>query len=230
MPNKMKHFAWRACNDGLPTMDYLLRCHIAHSALCNNCHTQNEDPLHAIWGCSKLESVRDSATFNPSTFPPPADFTDLLARFLQVQEDDIAELLICIASFLWNRRNALRLGKPTHPLHLVNALAGRFLQEIQSAQEWCPRIAQVSTHDHWCPPDDQVFKANFDGATFNSISAASLGVVIRDSHGEVIGNLSLQVPLPLLLSRLKPLPVVELSSSQWKLVFMMSYLKGIVRL
>ena len=125
VPNKVKHFAWRACNDGLPTMVSLLPRHVVQSALCNNCHTQNEDPRHAVWGYPELECVwRDSATFNPTAFPPPADFTDLLARFLQVQVDDRAELFICIAWFLWNRRNAIRLGKPSHPLHLIGSLAG----------------------------------------------------------------------------------------------------------
>ena len=139
---------------------------------------------------------RDSATFNPTAFPPPADFTDLLARFLQVQVDDRAELFICIAWFLWNRRNAIRLGKPSHLLHLIGSLAGRFLQEFQSAQERPPRTAQISPHNHWRPPDAQVFKANFDGATFNSFNAAGLGVVIRDNNSEDIGSLSMRISLP----------------------------------
>nr|POE86684.1 putative ribonuclease h protein [Quercus suber] len=35
--NKLKHFAWRACNDALPIMTYLVRRHIATTEVCSTC-------------------------------------------------------------------------------------------------------------------------------------------------------------------------------------------------
>ncbi|KAK7830719.1 hypothetical protein CFP56_027986 [Quercus suber] len=43
------------------------------------------------------------------------------------------------------------------------------------------------------PPN--YLKVNFDGATFKEIGKAGIGVVIRDSQGQVIASLSKQVDL-----------------------------------
>lgn len=49
---------------------------------------------------------------------------------------------------------------------------------------------------HWLPPDQQYYKVNFNGAIFKNIDAAGLGVVIRDSNGEVMEAMPQRVPLP----------------------------------
>ena len=55
---------------------------------------------------------------------------------------------------------------------------------------------QAATVHHCCPPPHARFKANFDGAIFQSSNEAGIGVVIRDHRGEIIGSLSLRIPLP----------------------------------
>ena len=46
------------------------------------------------------------------------------------------------------------------------------------------------------PPPISWCKANFDGAIFQELGAAGLGVVIRDHEGSVIGALSERIALP----------------------------------
>ena len=74
--NKVKHFVWRACNNALPTMDNLLRHHIALFATCNICKIQTEDTLHAIWGCQEVDVVRTNLCWAKQmvTFPTPPRF------------------------------------------------------------------------------------------------------------------------------------------------------------
>ena len=62
VPTKIKHFAWRACNRSLPTMVNLQRRHITALDTCEECKTQPEDELHALWSCSKLVEVWSSLT------------------------------------------------------------------------------------------------------------------------------------------------------------------------
>lgn len=50
--------------------------------------------------------------------------------------------------------------------------------------------------NRWCPPDQHCYKANYDGAIFKSTNTAGLGAVIRDSHGDILGAISIRVPLP----------------------------------
>ena len=57
VPNKVKHFAWRACNNALPTMANLAHKNISPSDVCKLCKIAPKDTLHALWACSKLEEV-----------------------------------------------------------------------------------------------------------------------------------------------------------------------------
>lgn len=48
----------------------------------------------------------------------------------------------------------------------------------------------------WAAPLHAPYKINFDGALFKDISAASLGVVICNSCGEIIGAMLEKIPIP----------------------------------
>ena len=54
VPNKVKTFMWRACNDSLPTMKQLVQKTIISSSICASCLYTPEDTLHALWGCANL--------------------------------------------------------------------------------------------------------------------------------------------------------------------------------
>lgn len=49
----------------------------------------------------------------------------------------------------------------------------------------------------WKPPDPSHFKSNFDVAVFEDLQEAGIGVVIRNSSGEVVASMFEKVPLPL---------------------------------
>ena len=49
---------------------------------------------------------------------------------------------------------------------------------------------------HWQPPAHQQYKINFDGALFKDENQAGIGVVIRDSKGQVMVSLAQRIPLP----------------------------------
>ena len=57
----------------------------------------------------------------------------------------------------------------------------------------------------WKPPSLGLFKINFDGATFESLNQAGIGVVIKDEHGLVIAALSQRIPLPSSVSMVEAL-------------------------
>ena len=46
------------------------------------------------------------------------------------------------------------------------------------------------------PPISPLYKINFDEARFSDLGAARLGVVIRDSSGQVVGALAERIPIP----------------------------------
>ena len=51
----------------------------------------------------------------------------------------------------------------------------------------------------WSPPDEGLYKINFDGAIFEDQACVGLGVVIRDLAGLNIGAFSQKIRLPSLV-------------------------------
>lgn len=48
----------------------------------------------------------------------------------------------------------------------------------------------------WSPPAEGGYKANFDAAFFENSELVGIGVVVRDSFGNVMGALSQKIPRP----------------------------------
>ena len=48
----------------------------------------------------------------------------------------------------------------------------------------------------WSCPPEGVFKVNFDATLFENNGSAGIGMVIRDSEGEIIAVLSQRTPIP----------------------------------
>nr|POE97331.1 hypothetical protein CFP56_49462 [Quercus suber] len=66
-------------------------------------------------------------------------------------------------------------------------------------------LSKTRPQHQWRPPDLHSFKANFDAAVFQATNTAGIGVIIRDSNGEVIGALSMPIPLSQSVAELEAL-------------------------
>lgn len=183
VPNKIKHFAWRACLESLPTMTNLQHRCIITLDTCEACQTQPEDTLLALWSCPKLEEVWNSLSWAHQTVnAQTARFQDLLDSFMQFDEGYRKEIFIITAWILWNRRNASRLGLPVQPLNRICPIAGSLLQEFLDAQDLTPATQEPFPTQQWCPLEAHIFKANFDAAVLKSDNLAGLGVVSPLEH------------------------------------------------
>ena len=60
-------------------------------------------------------------------------------------------------------------------------------------------------HHQWRPLDLHSYKANFDAAVFQATNTVGIGVIIRDSNGDVIGALFMPIPLSQLVAELEAL-------------------------
>ena len=49
---------------------------------------------------------------------------------------------------------------------------------------------------YWHPPQEGMYKANFDAALFDGLGMAGLGIVVRDSMGNIIAALSQKIRSP----------------------------------
>ena len=75
-------------------------------------------------------------------------------------------------------------------------MAGTLLQDFLATQ-----FEPLAIHDpiilqQWRPLENNSYKVNYDAATFRSTNSVGIGVIVRDYAGEVIGALSLPIPMP----------------------------------
>ena len=57
IPNKIKVFGWRACQEILPTRLNLVKRRIIHDSVCSNCTRFSESMIHALWDCKVAVDV-----------------------------------------------------------------------------------------------------------------------------------------------------------------------------
>ncbi|XP_065629271.1 uncharacterized protein LOC136067407 [Quercus suber] len=141
----------------------------------------------------------NASTTNPTNVKPNLKISYMWRRAvwrLKAVDEHMADYFIMMAWMLWNRRNLVRLNCPTQTLEYITSAAGNFLWDFLKVQEPVQVTRQAATVHHWCPPPHARFKANFDGAIFQSSNEAGIKVVIRNHRGEIISSLSLRIPLP----------------------------------
>ena len=177
-------------------MSNLFHRQITPSANRAHCQSLPEDPLHAFWLCKEVECVWHPCTWaSQSVSSPPENFCDLLNYFLRFDDDFRKEIFVIAAWFLWNRSNALHFRQTAQPLANILSMAGHVLQEFLAAQDPKPPVSRPHPLIQWRPPDQNVYKSNFDAAVFKTGNSAGIGVIARDWRGEAIGALSLSIPL-----------------------------------
>ena len=116
-------------------------------------------------------------------------------RFLQVQDDYRKEIFAISIWLIWNRRNASHFGRPSQSLESVNIRAGALLQEFIAIHEGDLSLPESAVVHQWRPPEQGIYKVNFDATIFKASNSAGVGVIILDWGGQAIGALSMSMPL-----------------------------------
>jgi hypothetical protein len=56
VPNVLKVFMWRECNNVLPTKVNLMKRKIVEDPLCPICGLEGETTGHILWGCQVIDT------------------------------------------------------------------------------------------------------------------------------------------------------------------------------
>lgn len=220
VPNKIKNFVWRSGKDAILAKKNLKRRKILNEDTCDQCGQAEESVLHAIWECSRLSPIWDAKP--DFSFRQVRSFADIKELLLYVSNAcDKVELLVVIMWNIWFRRNQLRVSQllPTSQQSLTDYQQASSIQRAQ-------RVTPPSTRVAWHPPPDGYVKINFNGATFKDINKAGLGVVIRDSFGQVLASLSEQITLPFSSDLVEAMAAPRAISFAAKLGFLRFILEG----
>ena len=109
---------------------------------------------------------------------------------------ELIEKVIMVAWSLWKNRNELRNRGVKKSATRIGYDALEYLAEYQECVAEPVQRRDVQP-EFWKPPLREKFKINIDGAVFADQKATSVGVLIRDEEGNIIGALSKKIWAPL---------------------------------
>ncbi|XP_059436514.1 uncharacterized protein LOC132169501 [Corylus avellana] len=199
IPNSTKVFLWRACSNLLPTRDNLLRRGMDLEVGCFLCSQETETILHVLWECPAARDVWgvcDRKIQKMGSLGP--DFREIMVKLSERCSSDEMGLIATIAQCIWKRRNnVLHGGMFIHPNRLIHEAkeAHEMFLEANQKQDSLNEILREPGVDAevWrCPPPG-FYKINWDVGMDERSNRLGVGVLIRDSFGEIIAARSLTI-------------------------------------
>ena len=113
LPNKVKHFAWKACRNILATKENLWKRKITRDGVCEGCKKEIESTGHLFWTCQKAKEVwSHSKLAFPFQVSPTWDFMDVMSHLLKWSEASpgLPERVVMVCWGMWKNRNEVRNG------------------------------------------------------------------------------------------------------------------------
>ncbi|CAL5355830.1 unnamed protein product [Camellia sinensis] len=104
------------------------------------------------------------------------------------------DLFVALCWGLWMRHNQAIFCDTHASAEATVAMVCNLVSDFDQAQQ---RIQGPLLRDRvvcWCAPAEGWFKVNFDGARFKELQTVGVGVVIRNSMGEVMAAMTEQLP------------------------------------
>jgi len=193
VPGKVKLFAWRACQNLLPTKENLCKRKVIQDPSCPCCGLAVENVIHCLWSCPAAGDVWGdhlSCFHKCSTFQQ--SFIHLLDYCFHTFEKEKVELLLVVARNIWLRRNSLVFQGSFLSPHRVWEESLSSLDDFRICSQGEENLAKASTHsassplEVWCPPPANFFKINWDASIDIKGNRIGIGLVVRDSRGECI--------------------------------------------
>ncbi|XP_075650170.1 uncharacterized protein LOC142620730 [Castanea sativa] len=185
VPNKIKIFGWKACQNILPTQMNLARRKIISKMGCQCCTGVPESAIHAILECGVAQDMWAGCAIRLQKCT--TDFPNIMALFKYILDRfsaaEMEEFLIQ-AWFIGIREIAIVHGGQMRDPKWLNQRAVEYLDEYQNAQTHINiSHTKPQTGQRWKPPLSQLYKLNFDVAVCAGIQGSGFGAVIKNSAG-----------------------------------------------
>jgi ribonuclease HI len=196
IPNAVKTFMWRACQNLLPTRENLAKRNIIKDPSCTICGLEIESTEHILWECSSSSDVWGVSLrrFQKSSCLAFKNFQHIAESFLQEGSEEDFEVFCITARKIWLRRNEwIHEGIFSHP----NTLA-LGAQQNQKSFIWANQKEegelQQKTENRWKNPPEGWLKVNCDAALDKGKRRMGMGIILRDHEGKVRAAWSLSRP------------------------------------
>ena len=198
-PSKVRNFAWRACQNILPTKMNLFHRKVNDNPTCEVCGLSPETIIHALCHCTKARTVWSHCNLS-NMVVGNGDFMDILWQCVLNQGNSscLLDMILMIAWSIWRNRNEVRHGGKNMTAAEIYGRAAKVLHEYTMAQEIPHQLHITQPAQHrWIPPPLGWYKVNVDGAIFSKHKWSGIGVIARDDKGLVVAAMSKKLELPL---------------------------------
>lgn len=87
IPHKVKHFAWCACKEILPTKENLKRRKVIEDNGCDSCQAHEDSSGHLFWSCCRAQEIWAISKLFPRNYAWPfSSFLDLLWVIVMIKQ------------------------------------------------------------------------------------------------------------------------------------------------
>jgi hypothetical protein len=198
VPNSVKLFTWRACQNILLTRVNLSQRKVVDDCSCPCCGSEEETTIHAVWSCPAAQDVwGEKFSCFQKCNTHLSSFVHLLEYSLQRFSKDQVELLAVVARKVWLRRNSLVFeGVFRHPkevleeafLSLEDFRKWNSLEESNVMQSGSVSFSRM---DRWSPPPHGRVKVNWDASINFKKKCIGVDIVIFEGDAaQVISDIN----------------------------------------
>lgn len=204
VPSKIRVFAWKVVNNGLPTRANRCYRHMDEQKVCQLCGYENEDIFHAVIRCPHARTLRLAMRAHwelPVEKELINSGPDWLLLILDRYGVQTGANFLMLIWRCWNVRNNVLMAGECISIEGSVIFLSRYMDAlVQVRQQETSQEARgkqitnkagldnrhgrrLKPRKRWCRLAEDILKINVDGAFVSHTGAAALGVVIRNMEG-----------------------------------------------
>ncbi|XP_041027010.1 uncharacterized protein LOC121267230 [Juglans microcarpa x Juglans regia] len=165
---------------------------------CPICLQNEESVVHVLWSCPASTDVwaeRGSPVHKWNS--NGGGFEELWQEMVRKLRQSELERVVAIMHSIWYRRNAWvfesSFSSPKSVIKKALVRLDDYQKALRDGRTEVRKTKQVKQIGEWQKPEDPSVKVNFDAAVNHKEKRMGVGVVIRDSMGDVLVSLSAQI-------------------------------------
>jgi ribonuclease HI len=209
-PQKVRIFAWKLATNGLATWDNKYKRNLEISYVCILCGVEREDNFHAFCRCPLAITLWRA--MDVWQLPDPASVIntgeDWLLHLLVGRPELERTRILLLLWRIWHVRNEVVHNKKAPPVEASRRFLCSYIDTIMTIK-YRPqadhikgkapvsdcmvrpihvdvRVAEANEKRSWSRPEEGWVKLNVDGSFHQESGEAGIGMILRDSSGDII--------------------------------------------
>ncbi|XP_062020783.1 uncharacterized protein LOC133737191 [Rosa rugosa] len=188
IPGKIKVHVWRACTSILPTISQPRDRRVFLQDGCYFCNDVEESIVHISRVCAFVKNLLNLFPSMQSVLATPmSSMLDWLSFCLSRLSNEDFDLLLMLIWGVWKERNQRVRSGIFHSVAQVHFQVMSLFNTFKAVNVE-NKLTLGRQVKPWCPPPVGWLKANVDGAYNMHLRHGGLGVVVRDSMGDIVAG------------------------------------------